>query len=115
TWVEYGTPLLRLVTGTGDVAATTVSTEVASDAPEGTHVVRAETDGAFYARAEPTKPPFVTAGDAVAINTTLGLVEVMKTFTPVKASVAGRVVRVVAEDGAPVSQGDALVWIEPGG
>ncbi|MEN0066714.1 MAG: carboxyl transferase domain-containing protein [Myxococcota bacterium] len=112
-WVEYGAPLLRLAAGAEGIAFTTGPAEVASDAPEGTTVVRAETDGAFYARAEPSKPPFVSEGDSVAINTTLGLVEVMKTFTPVKSPVAGRVVKVVASDGAAVSQGDALVWIEP--
>jgi len=112
TWVEYGSPLLTLVAGTEGVVAAPPPAE-ASDAPPGTHVIRAETDGAFYARAEPSKPPFVEEGDEVELNATLGLVEVMKTFTPVKSPVAGRVLRVVAADGGSVAQGDALVWIEP--
>ena len=41
----------------------------------------------------------------------LGLIEVMKTFTPVKAGVAGVLERFASGDGAAVSAGAVVAWI----
>ncbi|MBO9705908.1 MAG: hypothetical protein J7474_10420, partial [Arthrobacter sp.] len=47
--------------------------------------------GMYYAQPEPSAPPFVTVGASVAEDTTVALVEVMKTFNAVTAGVKGRV------------------------
>jgi acetyl-CoA carboxylase biotin carboxyl carrier protein len=73
--------------------------------------VTADTDGTFYSRPEPGAPDFVAEGDEVARAATLGLVEVMKTFSPVRAPVAGVVVKVLVGDGEAVRAGQALMWI----
>jgi acetyl-CoA carboxylase carboxyltransferase component len=83
--------------------------------PEGVVAVRADTDGTFYASSEPGKPPFVAVGTAVEPRQTLGLVEVMKTFSAVRAAKAGVIERVVAQDGAAVGQDDVLFWVRPTG
>lgn len=85
-----------------------------SDVPEGVLEITADTDGTFYARPEPSAPSFVEAGASVKPATTLGLVEVMKTFTPVKAPVAGTVEKVLVGDGEAVEAGQTLVWIRVG-
>lgn len=68
--------------------------------------------GTFYRRPAPDQPLFKAEGDAVAIGDTLGLVEVMKSFTPVTAEVAGTVVRFHVDDEDAVMAGQPLVDLE---
>jgi len=69
--------------------------------------------GIFYAQAEPGVPPFVTVGSEVNADTTVALIEVMKTFAPVSAGVAGTVAEVCAHDAELVEFGQTLFRIEP--
>ncbi len=111
--VDAGTVLCRqgsTVLADGDAPAA----RKASDVPDGVVEVKADTDGTFYARSEPGAPAFVEAGASVGAAATLGLVEVMKTFTPVKAPVAGTVEKVLVGDGESVEAGQTLVWIRQG-
>ena len=68
--------------------------------------------GVVYYASEPGAPPFVKVGDSVTEGQTLVLIEAMKTFNPVKAPRAGKVARMVADNGAPVEYGEVLVIIE---
>lgn len=75
--------------------------------------VEAPLDGTFYRAPSPTEPPFVTVGDVIEAGQTIGLVEVMKLFNSVSATVSGKVVKVVPDDGAPVQKGDPLLLVTP--
>lgn len=75
------------------------------------HLVRADIGGIFYHASSPGADPFVSRGDTVAADDTVGLIEVMKLFTSVTAGVAGEVVEFLAENGAHVAKGDALMRI----
>lgn len=77
-----------------------------------TTTIESPLPGTFYRRPAPDQPPFKGQGDAVAVGDTLGLIEVMKTFTPVIAEVAGTVVRFMAEDEDPVMAGQPLLDLE---
>lgn len=111
--VEHGTVVC--VRGEGVATASrVVAAAGVGGPPPGTEVVRADTDGTVYLRPEPGARAFAEQGAEVARAATLALVEVMKTFTPVRAPTAGRLVRVLAPDGGAVRAGDALFWIEPG-
>jgi biotin carboxyl carrier protein len=68
--------------------------------------------GTFYRRPSPDQPPFKGEGDAVAAGDTVGLIEVMKSFTAVTADVTGIVVRFHVEDEDAVMAGQPLVDIE---
>ena len=68
--------------------------------------------GTFYRRPTPDQPPFKGEGDAVAVGDTVGLIEVMKSFTPVTAEAAGRLVRFLVENEDPVMAGQPLYEIE---
>jgi biotin carboxyl carrier protein len=68
--------------------------------------------GQFYSRPDPQQPPFLTPGDAFAAGSTVGLVEVMKTFTKIDAEEAGRFVRYLVEDEDMVMPGDPLFEYE---
>ncbi len=74
--------------------------------------IQAPIPGVFYRRPAPDQPPFKNEGDAVAAGDTLGLIEVMKTFTPVVAEEAGRLVRFVVENEEPIMAGQALAEID---
>ena len=74
--------------------------------------IQAPIPGIFYRRPAPDQPPFKNEGDAVAVGDTLGLIEVMKTFTPVVAEEAGRLVRFVVENEEPIMAGQALAEID---
>lgn len=90
-------------------------------APAATHetvpahwvAVTAPSLGTFYRAPKPGAAPFVNAGQNVAADSEVCLLEVMKLFTTVKAGTAGVVRRVCAEDGSLVEFGHILFYVEP--
>ncbi len=68
--------------------------------------------GTVYISPEPGAPPFVQPGDTVDAGDTLVLIEAMKTFNPVRSPRAGKVVRVLVSDAAPVEYGEVLMILE---
>ena len=74
--------------------------------------VSAPVAGIFYCRPAPDEPPFKSAGEVVSVGETVGLIEVMKSFFPLEAETAGRLVRFLAKDGAEIEAGDVLAEIE---
>lgn len=110
--VHYGDPIVTVGEGlAGQAAAGPVA---AGEVAEGLVPVRADTDGTFYARPEPGRPAFAPVGSHVAERATLGLIEVMKTFHPVRTPVAGTVERVLVGDAQGVTSGQMVAWIRPG-
>lgn len=75
--------------------------------------VRAPMVGTFYRAPSPGEAPFVEEGDNVERGTALCLIEVMKLFTTLEATVAGRVSEIVVDDATLVEYGQALFLIEP--
>jgi biotin carboxyl carrier protein len=69
--------------------------------------------GIFYAASGPDAAPFVAVGSTVEEDTTVGLIEVMKSFSTVFAGVRGTVRDVVAKNAELVEYGETLVLIEP--
>ena len=75
-------------------------------------VVTCPLPGTFYRRSAPDQPVLKREGEAVSVGDTLGLVEVMKSFTPVTAEVAGQLVRFLIEDEDALMPGQPLAEIE---
>jgi acetyl-CoA carboxylase biotin carboxyl carrier protein len=67
--------------------------------------------GTFYRRPAPDQPPYKNEGDKVAVGDVIGLVEVMKSFTEVKAEIAGTITRFMADHEEPVMAGQPLAEI----
>lgn len=67
--------------------------------------------GTFYRRPAPDKPMYKNEGDEVAVGDVIGLIEVMKSFNEVKAEVAGRIVKFLADNEEPVMAGQPLAEI----
>ncbi len=76
------------------------------------HQVQSPLPGVFYRRPSPSEPPFAEVGDVVSADQTVGVVEIMKQFSPVSAGAAGRLTAFVAEDEGVVGPGDVIATIE---
>jgi len=68
--------------------------------------------GVAYLLPEPGAAPFIKVGDQVTEGQTIALIEAMKTFNPVKAHRAGKIVRIIFDNGSPVEYGELLAVIE---
>lgn len=68
--------------------------------------------GTVYLQPEPGAAPFVSVGDSVAEGDTLLIIEAMKTMNHIPAPKAGKIKRILVEDGVPVEFGAPLVIIE---
>jgi acetyl-CoA carboxylase biotin carboxyl carrier protein len=78
------------------------------------HTVRSPLPGVFYRAPAPGQPPFVEIGAAVSADQTIGVVEIMKQFSEVKAGAAGHVTAFVAENEGVLGPGDPIATIEQG-
>ena len=74
--------------------------------------VNAPLTGIFYRSASPQTGPFVQEGSTVGVGDVIGLIEAMKLFNEIKSTVAGRVKRVVAENGKLVRAHAPLIELE---
>lgn len=89
--------------------AKTVTTSPAADAV----AVKPPMAGTFYAAPSPGAPPFVTVDRAVHKGDQLGIVEVMKLFTPVPAPCDGTVRAILVANEEFVESDRTLMLIEP--
>jgi len=74
--------------------------------------IAAPIPGTFYRKPAPDQPPFKADDAPVAKGDTVGLIEVMKTFTPVVAEESGRSLRFLIADEDAVMAGQPLYEIE---
>ena len=82
------------------------------DPAEDPGVVPSPMVGTAYLQAEPGSPAFVKIGDAVTDGQTILIIEAMKTMNQIPAPRAGRVKRILVEDGSPVEFGAPLIILE---
>lgn len=74
--------------------------------------IQAPLPGTFYRSSAPGQPVFKSEGDAVGVGDTIGLIEVMKTFTPVVAEEAGMLLAFHVENEDAIMAGQPLYDIE---
>ncbi len=104
-YVQYGDVLVEL----GQASLEAAIAETRPD--QGGEALRAPMAGIVYLRPSPGEPLFAEPGSAVKRNATVALVEVMKTFTPLKASADGVVRALAVADGDAVEAGDPILWL----
>ena len=68
--------------------------------------------GTFYRAASPDAAPFVEEGSSVRKGQPLCIIEAMKMMNEIESPAAGRVVRILAENGKPIEYGQPLMIIE---
>jgi acetyl-CoA carboxylase biotin carboxyl carrier protein len=84
----------------------------AADPSDDPGVVPSPMVGTAYLQAEPGAPAFVKIGDMVDEGQTILIIEAMKTMNQIAAPRAGRVKRILVEDGSPVEFGAPLMILE---
>lgn len=68
--------------------------------------------GVFYRRPAPDKDEYAQVGDTVTEGQTIGLIEVMKNFTELKATSSGTIKEFLVENEGEVSVGQDVAVLE---
>jgi acetyl-CoA carboxylase biotin carboxyl carrier protein len=80
----------------------------------GQALIKSPMVGTFYRAASPDSSPFVQEGDMVQKGQPLCIVEAMKMMNEIESDVAGRLVKILVENGQPVEYEQPLMVIETG-
>jgi len=83
--------------------------------PAGMVAIRAPMLGTFYRAPAPGEKPFVEVGQAVEVDDTVCLIEVMKLFNSIKAGTVGRIAEIRAQNAGLVEYNEVLIVIDPTG
>ena len=76
------------------------------------HQIKSPIVGTFYRAPSPDSAPFVQVGSTVQPGNVLCIIEAMKLMNEIEADVAGKVVKIVAENGQPVEYDQVLFEVE---
>jgi acetyl-CoA carboxylase biotin carboxyl carrier protein len=68
--------------------------------------------GTAYLSPQPGTLAFITVGDTVSAGQPLLIVEAMKVMNQIRATKAGKVARILVDNGAPIEFGQILVVLE---
>jgi biotin carboxyl carrier protein len=114
--VGYGGLLFRVFPLAQGEAASAVHDATPVPAASGAKAVTAPTDGVFYRSPSPGAKAYVAPGDRVTAGQAVGLIEVMKTFSPIvygepPLPAEAEVVEILAADGVEVRAGQPLIAV----
>lgn len=71
--------------------------------------------GTFYRASSPTATPYVDIGDKISVGQTVCIIEAMKLMNDLPSEIAGRIVKVCADNGKTVEFGQQLFLVDPAG
>jgi acetyl-CoA carboxylase biotin carboxyl carrier protein len=77
------------------------------------HEVRSPIVGTFYSAPAPNADPYVQIGSSVQEGTVLCIVEAMKLMNEIESDAAGKIVKILVENGQPVEYNQPLFLVEP--
>lgn len=89
----------------------TEDTVALAEFPDATTVI-APMIGIFYTAPTPKDPPFVEVGSEVKQGDQLGIIEVMKLFTPITAPCDGVVLSILVDNQQSVAKDAVLILLE---
>jgi acetyl-CoA carboxylase biotin carboxyl carrier protein len=69
--------------------------------------------GTFYRSPAPDSKPFVEEGDKIAVGQVYCIIEAMKLMNEVKSEVAGKVVKILVQNGQAVEFNQTLLVVDP--
>ncbi len=87
-------------------------TPVASEPSVKTHEVKSPIVGTIYRAPAPDADPYVQVGQQVENGTTLCIIEAMKLMNEIESDAAGKIIKILVENGAPVEYGQPLFLLE---
>ena len=76
------------------------------------HEVKSPIVGTFYRSPAPEAPPFVQIGSTVEAGSVLCIVEAMKLMNEIESDRAGKIVKIMVENGQPVEYDQTLFLVE---
>lgn len=86
-------------------------TTVQNETQEGSTITSPIT-GVFYRSPSPSSPMFVKEGDVVDVGKTLCIIEAMKVMNEVKATEKIKILKILVENGCPITTGQDLFSVE---
>ncbi len=76
------------------------------------HEIKSPIVGTFYRSPAPDAAPFIQVGSVIRPGAVLCIVEAMKLMNEIEADVAGRIVKIMVENGQPVEYDQTLFLVE---
>jgi len=76
------------------------------------HEIKSPIVGTFYRAPAPDAPPFVEVGSTIQSGSALCIVEAMKLMNEIESDVAGRIVKIMVENGQPVEYDQILFLVD---
>ena len=89
----------------------TVETDADKEEEIQGHIIRAPMVGTFYRAPSPTSKAFVEEGSSVSSGETLCIIEAMKILNQIESDKAGKVIKILVENGQPVEYDQPLFVI----
>jgi len=77
------------------------------------HEIKSPIVGTFYRAPAPDADPYVEVGQPVQPKTVLCIIEAMKLMNEIESDIAGRIIKILVENGQPVEYNQTLFLIEP--
>jgi acetyl-CoA carboxylase biotin carboxyl carrier protein len=103
-----------VATPVASVPAPTLEPAMVADVAAPTAItVEAPMVGTFYRASAPTADAFVREGDVVKEGQILCIIEAMKLMNEIESKAAGRILKILVENGQPVEYGQPLFLLEP--
>ena len=69
--------------------------------------------GTFYRASAPDVKPFIEEGDKIAVGQVYCIIEAMKLMNEVKSEIAGKVVKILVQNGQAVEFNQPLIVVDP--
>jgi acetyl-CoA carboxylase biotin carboxyl carrier protein len=104
-------PVAAAPMATPPTAAAPVAAPAAEPEVQG-HAVRSPMVGTFYSAPSPEASAFVKEGDTVSAGQTLCIIEAMKILNQIESDKAGKITKILVENGQPVEFDQPLFIIE---
>ncbi len=97
---------------TGVPAATSAGGATAAT-PDNGATLNSPMVGTFYRASSPDSKPFIEEGDKIAVGQVYCIIEAMKLMNEVKSEVAGKVVKILVQNGQAVEFNQPLIVVDP--
>lgn len=113
----YGAPMMPMPMMAAPMAPAAAGAAPAAAAPapkaEAGNTINSPMVGTFYRSPSPDAKPFIEEGDKIAVGQVFCIIEAMKLMNEVKAEVAGKVVKILVQNGQAVEFNQPLIVVEP--
>ena len=108
--MQYSMPQMGAPAAAAPAAPSAAASAPAAAANQ--HQVKSPIVGTFYRAPAPDADQYVQVGQHVEVGTTLCIVEAMKLMNEIESDAAGKIVKILVENGQPVEYGQPLFVVE---